>query len=87
MRATILRILKNGIPTAIALALLGYMMGGLAGVGQGGTTTEPSATCVAANNITVGSSQACSVMVQSSGTCTPVIYTIPGYNFRATGCP
>ena len=32
MRATILRILKNGIPTAIALALLGYMMGGLAGM-------------------------------------------------------
>ena len=32
MRATILRILKNGIPTAVALALLGYMMGGLAGM-------------------------------------------------------
>ena len=32
MRATIFRILKNGVPTAIVLAVLGYMMGGFAGM-------------------------------------------------------
>jgi hypothetical protein len=47
----------------------------------------PTAACLQANHITLGTMLPCTFMKETSGTCTPQVYEIPGFNQMAPGCP
>jgi hypothetical protein len=47
----------------------------------------PSAACLQANHIMLGTMLPCTFKKETSGTCTPQIYEIPGFDPSAPGCP
>jgi hypothetical protein len=49
-------------------------------------STNPTEACLAANNVTVGSSFACTLQTMTKGTCSPKVFDVPGFNANASGC-
>jgi len=77
---TVFSFTPNGAATPTANSLL------LISNSPTGNST-PSAACLQANHITVGEKLPCTLSQETSGTCTPQEYDIPGFNPSASGCP
>ena len=56
-------------------------------VSVGSSTVAPSESCLAANQVTTGTSLPCTFQKETIGTFTPRIWTFPTFNIDAAGCP
>ena len=53
----------------------------------GAAETLPSAACLSANNLMLGSQLTCVRSRETSGSCNPESYSFPSFNASAAGCP
>jgi hypothetical protein len=85
----------TGLPTDTAATLFSFMPDGASVPSDsaalieyvGSSDTDPSTGCLAANHISVGAALPCQRQDEISGTCTPRIWIVPGFNQSANGCP